>query len=472
MKLTTLLGSLCACALWATPTFAQVIKDNRIRDLGVTPSLGRGYSVATNTFQSNCLGTIATTTPSYDFKYRYVDIERDWEQTFSKKFGLDASFEFLFIKSNYKFSYSDSRENTYYYHSIFLKFNLDSYYHALDESNSALSDSALNLLTKGDAVGFFNACGPYYVKSVGRHSDYMAFLTYTTRSSQRDVHFEAQLKAKINGFFKRGSVETEVDTEFAQKTRDSRLQISIWAYGMGKDKLADLIATDFDSFKEAAQSALESMQNPDVGIVTAMEVVPWIENTEFQDNLKLKTEEDQLNFRKRDILQKNAEFVASIERIDRNQRALAHKAYNCRSILVDNFPAEADSGEGYDPDLTMFADVRYPGSRRSDRTISLGNFLSILTPSKVDDYFTRNETFLFGEDLDPNSGEDGAYACVDQLEEQGMDVDFYSKIDACRNLDVRLLSVPVVPFLENYCMPQYSYTKPESEESTMLRAIH
>lgn len=461
------LKSLClAAGLLSSvgPLCAEVIKDNRIRDLGVTPSLGRGYSVATNTFQSTCFADVETTTPSYDFKYNYVEIETDWEQTFSKKFGVDASFEYWFVKLNYKASYSDSQERSYFYHSIFLKFNLDSYYHAMDEAKSNLSESSLNLLTKGDAVGFFNACGPYYVKSVGRHSNYMAYLTYTTTSSSRDVHFEAQLKAKINGFFKSGGVETETDIEFEQETRNNRLEISIWAYGMGKDKLSNLVATDFETFKEAAQSALESMQNPDVGVVTSMEVVPWVENTLFQDNLKLTTEDDKLNFRKRDILEKNAEFVASIERIDRNQRSLAHKANNCRNILVDTYPTDADDGEAYDPDLTMFSDVRYPGDQTSARTISLGNFLGILSESKVDSYFTQNEAFLFGEDLDPNSGEDGAYACVDELEANGMDTDFYTSIESCRNIDIRRLYTPVVPFIENYCMPQYSYTA--EEEST------
>ena len=44
-----------------------VVNDDRIRSLDITPVLGRGYSIATNSFQSTCLMVDETTVPSYNY---------------------------------------------------------------------------------------------------------------------------------------------------------------------------------------------------------------------------------------------------------------------------------------------------------------------------------------------------------------------------------------------------------------------
>ena len=449
-----LLASLCEAQL-----SAQVIRDNRIRDLGVTPSIGRGYSVSANTFQSNCYSAVETTTPSYDFKYKYIEVEQDWERSFNRKFGVNAQYEYLFLKSNVDFSTVASGSNEYHRHFIFLRFGIDSYYHAMDEASSTLSDPALSLLRKGDATGFFNACGPYYVKGVGRHSNYMALLNYVTTSAERDFSYELKLKASINAFFSRGRVDVESSAEIHAESSEKRLQISVWAYGMGKDKLANLIATDIETFKETAEAALQTMQNPDVGIVTSMEVVPWTENIQFQDNLTLSNSDDQLSFSKRDKLEKNAEFVSEIRRIDRNQLYLAHKANNCRRILVDEYPTTGD--EAYDPDLTLFSDLRYPNV--TDREKSLSQLLDVLNVEAIDSFYNANTQFLYGEDNDPDAGEDGAFACIEKLEEEGLDNTFHYQIPACANLDLRNFTVTYVPFVDYYCMPEFSRVA-EAEE--------
>ena len=45
----------------------HVIADDRIRSLDVSPVLGRGYSIMTNSFQSTCLLVDETTVPSYNY---------------------------------------------------------------------------------------------------------------------------------------------------------------------------------------------------------------------------------------------------------------------------------------------------------------------------------------------------------------------------------------------------------------------
>lgn len=44
-----------------------VISDDRVRNLDVTPVLGRGYSIMTNSFQSTCLSVSETTVPSFNY---------------------------------------------------------------------------------------------------------------------------------------------------------------------------------------------------------------------------------------------------------------------------------------------------------------------------------------------------------------------------------------------------------------------
>jgi hypothetical protein len=44
-----------------------VISDDRVRSLDITPVLGRGYSIGTNSFQSTCLMVEETTVPSYNY---------------------------------------------------------------------------------------------------------------------------------------------------------------------------------------------------------------------------------------------------------------------------------------------------------------------------------------------------------------------------------------------------------------------
>ena len=53
-------------------TMSLILRDNRVRDKAITPSLGRGYSLSTNTYQSNCMGSVKKTTPSFDFDYEFT----------------------------------------------------------------------------------------------------------------------------------------------------------------------------------------------------------------------------------------------------------------------------------------------------------------------------------------------------------------------------------------------------------------
>lgn len=72
MGLMKSLTSVCALValvsfLPGTSSNPYVISDDRVRSLDITPVLGRGYSIMTNSYQSTCLMVDETTTPSYNY---------------------------------------------------------------------------------------------------------------------------------------------------------------------------------------------------------------------------------------------------------------------------------------------------------------------------------------------------------------------------------------------------------------------
>ena len=63
-----------ALVLPLTQAGPYVISDDRVRSLDVTPTLGRGYSVMTNSFQSTCILVEETTIPSFNYDCKSFDI--------------------------------------------------------------------------------------------------------------------------------------------------------------------------------------------------------------------------------------------------------------------------------------------------------------------------------------------------------------------------------------------------------------
>ena len=66
-RITILIG-LVTFYLPGTKSNPYTISDDRIRGLDITPVLGRGYSINTNSFQSTCLNVKDTTVPSYNYE--------------------------------------------------------------------------------------------------------------------------------------------------------------------------------------------------------------------------------------------------------------------------------------------------------------------------------------------------------------------------------------------------------------------
>src|SRR5262245_66132269 len=93
-RLHPLLAGGLATALFTTSAVAgpTVLRDDQLKDLAVTPVLGRGYSLATNTFQSICLTDFPRTKASYDFRYKFEQIEADGSRKSDTSVGGSASY--------------------------------------------------------------------------------------------------------------------------------------------------------------------------------------------------------------------------------------------------------------------------------------------------------------------------------------------------------------------------------------------
>jgi hypothetical protein len=170
--------------LFAGPT---IIRDNRITDTATTPLLGRGYSVGTNTFQSSCMKKVVVTEPSYDFTYTFDSLEQSGKRTTTREGDVErkvgektetkirkawkwnwgqwsgsGEYRDIVKKTTSKIGKETVINNVKWYsHIILANIDLYSYYASVDEANSELSDSAVELLRNQDAPGFFNSCGPY-----------------------------------------------------------------------------------------------------------------------------------------------------------------------------------------------------------------------------------------------------------------------------------------------------------------------
>jgi hypothetical protein len=442
--------------LYAGPT---IIRDNRIHDLAMTPVLGRGYSIATNSFQSSCMKDIKMTEPSYDFDYTFDSIETDSSSTTSNTFGLGVDLGHLAFQGKLDTKYTSVEGATLYYHHIKVEINMHTYYASVDESASALSDAAKTLLLNRDIPGFFQGCGSYYVRSLGRDAKFVSLFTYMDENKTRDRSFELQLELAIKGFGsgilktiagvgENAALESQISNSFTSMSRKKKLTITTKAWGLGKNKNATLIAYDLDSYKAAIKDAFISMQDPMTGRVSTMEVVPWVENAEFQNLIRLEEDtsgeggEKKLLFEKKHNLNLNAEFLSQIDRTNRNMMDIYYKAMICRQTIESRWKRD----NKFLPEVNG-ASVQ---NNKNENTITLEELYAELSDDRINALLIAENDFLYGAD-----GKSGARECMNQMMIEGIHKKSWKEIDACKLLKPKLIYT-VNEIIDDYCMPKLS----------------
>jgi hypothetical protein len=448
-----------------------VIEDNRVMDLGTTPVLGRGYSLSTNTYQSTCLTGITLTEPSYDFTYEFQSIEKTDIESIQSKVDMKAfsgQFRNILMKAIVPSGEAQyTSEEKSYSHHILVVINLHSYYASLDESQSKMGNSAARLLVTNDIPGFFSSCGSYYVRSIGRTAKFVAVFTYQTKEENRDFSFEKELESQISGFGRDSAKDEKtanlsqsdkmrVSWQFKRTAESRKLIISVAAFGLGKNPNATLISYDIDTFKTAIKDAFISMQNPSTGKVSSIELIPWVENTDFQVLIKLDTQsigvsekdkgKELLLYEKKKILNMNAEFLAELERVDRSMLNLYYKAKICRQHIDENFKSESSIKTEFRSKNLLHL--------KGGKSYALLKLDAYLAPDKINQFLEREERFMYGgKDLfSPADWGKGAKACMRQIMQQGIFRVSYRDIPDCKVMIKNLTTVDD-EVIDNYCMP-------------------
>lgn len=429
-----------------------IIRDNRIKDLALTPVLGRGYTIVTNTFQSKCLDNVVVTDPSYDFQYKFESLEqtKSLDTSTSSETSVKGTYVpyDLTVDISSKATFASGKKE--FYHNIYVEINMDTYYASVDEARSRMSDSAATLLQNKDLPGFFSSCGSYYVRSLGRNAKFVSVFTYTDISETRDMAFEAALEISVKGFGGRSAMSSQV----TQQAGTKKLTITAQAWGLGKNEGATLISYDLETFKAAIKDAFISMQNPMTGKVTSMEVVPWVENTEFQKLIDLEKEvtdpatgKTMLLYKKKHILNLNAEFLAEIERADRNMMNIFYKAKICKQTIDASW---ASGGKL----LPEYQNIDIINNKFPGKTMKLGVLYNQhLKLASIEKLLTDEEAFMYKL---------GAQKCMDTLLESGMFIKSWRKVPPCVKIRGELSKV-MSEIIDDYCMPNLA-RPPEKEE--------
>ena len=463
--------TLIAAVLWLVlnVTIIQagpiVIKDNRVTDLAGTPVLGRGYTISTNTYQSTCLMDIQVTEPSYDFTYLFKSVEMEGEGSLSDVLGTGSLTENFRNELVKRFSKNlDGQqggvERRYYYHNIFVEINLHSYYASLDEASASMSSSASRLLINNDLPGFFSSCGSYYVRSIGRKARFVSVFTYKTEDQRPDKEFEKTLESQIKGFgvslkdnaaALKDAALSSIDfarRDLARECSRRELTITSAAFGLGKNENATLISYDIDTFRASIADAFLAMQNPMTGKVSTIEVVPWVENTDFQALTKLdsyiegENGQELMMYEKKQILSSNAEFLAEITRFDRSLMNRYYKALLCKRYIDTNYKNNGIFKNEFRNRLAL--------NNNGNGTLLLNELDALLTDDHIEAIIKKEQIFMYGQD-----GKSGAARCMKAIMDTGISRVRYREIFECDAI-VRSMVNEENDMIENFCLPVLS----------------
>jgi len=241
-----------------------------------------------------------------------------------------------------------------------------------------------------------------------------------------------------------GSVSSTNKGDFHSMASERKLIINTRAWGLGKNEGATLISYDIETFKAAVKDAFISMQNPMTGRITTMEVVPWVEYTGFQDAIALEQIEGEMagekvpNYRKKDVLNQNAEFLGEIEKADRNKVNNYYTAKLCKEHINANYKKDDKFIEGYGNLILM------NNRTGTSADMTLDKLDKLLTTEYVDGLLKQRDEFMYGSN--------GAEKCIDKMFGTDMFRTTWGKISECTGIRKSFVSI-VSSDIIDYCMP-------------------
>ena len=166
---------------------------------------------------------------------------------------------------------------------------IDRYHSSMKEETSSMTKDATRLLDEQDYIGFFKSCGSSYVRSIRRAQEITSIFKFSTPSIDLAQEFASDLNVLTQ------SIET--DASFANQAKfisiaDS-LDIKIVAFGLGlnPDGSGSLTSTSLEEYSNilafSFKSFTQTEDSGNIGMVYALEFVPWVDNAEFQITSKI-----------------------------------------------------------------------------------------------------------------------------------------------------------------------------------------
>jgi hypothetical protein len=280
---------LLSVSLLTASASPNVIADSRIRSPDTTPALGRGYSLTTYDVLSTCLMFDQKTEPTYNYDYEMLETKSDGSTTSDVSSSMKASVSWWFIKSTITSSLAKKSSTSRKKHFISTRMSTERYYSSIDDTTASLTPDALALLERGDMIGFFQACGSGYIRSIRRTAELAAVFEFESSSESASSDLAASLD--ITGFASSGGGSTSFKT--TKESSDTKTTIKIKGYGLGlnMDGADTLVAKDLEGYNAAVDYAFRSMQNDNVGMIQGVEVVSWMNNLQFQNAIKFQAQE-------------------------------------------------------------------------------------------------------------------------------------------------------------------------------------
>lgn len=260
---------------------SYLLSDDRVRDLDMTPVLGRGYGIMTNAFVSTCLQIKASSTPVYNYDYSFADFTETDDEEYNKELEatLTDTFGYKWLRDEFNLQERASQSEKRHY--VVSTMRVERYYSSVQEAESPLTPDALAVINARDYVGFFKSCGPNYVKGIRRAQELSAVFIYTAPSTQLAREFASQLKSAT-------SVGKSKTDKAKYLVINNSLEIKVLGFGLGLTKAkGSLVASTLEEYEAMVKYAFKAMtQNEDpgknAGMVYAIEVSPWVDNLSFQ----------------------------------------------------------------------------------------------------------------------------------------------------------------------------------------------
>mmetsp|Transcript_32086 Transcript_32086/g.73820 ORF Transcript_32086/g.73820 Transcript_32086/m.73820 type:complete len:672 (-) Transcript_32086:188-2203(-) len=308
MKLSAVLVTIVWKALGAYAGGSIVtegVKHNRDQ----TPVMGRGYSIATSQMLSSCMHVPDLTNPSFDYAFEFYQLQstytsagsgRPWGSGHSMYQELNqllgggngiyywAVFQSVLRAVSLDLGRTGSENSSKNYMTALMK--ADMYYNSGEEATSSMSNDAVGLLSRGEYLGFIQACGPYFIRSIRRTKQIGAlFATDTTSSQSSSLTYSYITQRKysncwwfICGTSSRSS--TSQNQSIQTTSEITNLEISIFGIGLNFNTATPgvLVAKSMADYDDVMAYGFESMKHQRSGLVESIEVVPWVASPMFQ----------------------------------------------------------------------------------------------------------------------------------------------------------------------------------------------